>query len=331
MPLPNNIARGLPRTLATLAAAAFASLACAAGLWPDRPLRLITAFSGGISDTVAHTLGEALAAELGQPVVVESHTGAGGNIGVRVAASAGADGHTLLLGGGWLYTNHLRQPNAYNDPDRHLQGVAPVVSMPYVWLAHPSCGCASLAALAEQARRSSAPMPYGSPGVGTPPHLLTEQWGQETGSPLLHVPYRGGGALLSAAISGEVAFTLVTITSALPHIRQGSLVPLGVTSAERSPLLPAVPTVGEQGYPAQEVSTWFGLFAPAGLPAGIADRLAQGTGAVLRSAPLRNTLASLGAVPFTDAGRDEFAQLLRAERERWARLVTAAPAAPPNR
>lgn len=296
--------------------------------FPARPIRLVTAFNGGISDTVAHTLSDALGAELGRPVVVTAQSGAGGNIGVQAVAKAAADGHTLLLGGGWLFTNALLQPTDYNDPDTNLTAVAPIISVPYVWVAHPKCGCRNLQDLAQRVRSAKVPTPYGTPGIGTPPHLLIEQFARSVGREALHVPYRGGGPQIVALLGGEIDFSLVSITTALPHIQRGDLTPLAVTSRTRSALLPEVATVREQGFANQEVSTWFGLFGPAKLPNERVRRIADAAKTALQGQKLRTAYEKLGAEAFSPQAIDDFSSLLRDERERWQAAVRLMPATP---
>ncbi|MGF6976101.1 tripartite-type tricarboxylate transporter receptor subunit TctC [Paraburkholderia sp. JPY465] len=289
--------------------------------FPQHSIRLVTAFNGGISDTIAHTFSSSFSKALGQSVIVTTRSGGAGNVGVESTATAVPDGYTLLLGGGWLYTNHLLQPTAYNDPDRSLTAVAPIVSVPYVWVANPRCDCHDLKGLVQRIKATAQPVSYGSPGIGTPPHLLVEAFSRDIGKPLLHVPYRGGGPLTVAILSGEVTFSLISLPTALPYIQRGNLIALAATSPTRSPLLPTVPTVREEGFADQEVTTWFGLFAPAKLPDPVRRRLVQATNDALAQTAPRTTFSSLGASGFSPREIDAFPKLLSDERNRWQSLV----------
>ncbi|MCK8788097.1 tripartite tricarboxylate transporter substrate binding protein [Roseomonas sp. NAR14] len=314
---------GRPGTLSRrrLAVAGFASVVsmrdARAQAWPTHPIRLIVAFSpGGFTDIAARLLAQGLSIELGQPVVVENRAGAGGIIGTEAAAQAVPDGYTLLLG---TISTHAMNVGLYRqlpyDPMRSFTAVSRVASGPNILVAHPSLPATSVAELIALARARPGRITYGSGGIGTTTHLAGELFKSMAGVDLLHVPFRSPAPAATALLSGQVDIMFDTAPSALPPVRQGRLRALGITSPRRSPDLPDLPSLAET-LPGFEMRTWVGVFAPAGTPAAIVNRLDAATRAALAGPDLPGRFAELGMRPFP-AGPDEFATYVEAEIGKW--------------
>lgn len=311
----------LARLLALLASIGSASVHAQAS-YPERPVRLVEAFSGGLSTMVAHTISDRVAPALGQPLVVNSLPGAGGNIGLRAAATAKPDGYTLIVGGQWLTTNWALKPTEWNDPTQ-LTPIAPVLAVPYVVITSPGKGFKTLAQLMAAAGRKEQGLSYGSPGAGTAVHLYVEDLARVAGVRLLHVAYKGGGVQLNAVLSGEVDFGVMSLTSALPLITAGKLTALAVTSQERIAVAAQIPTIAEAGFPGRETTTWFAVFGPAGLPQDIVRKLNHEVLRFFDSPEGLALIESRGAAPLKERSPAELQQLTQAEAQRWRKVVGA--------
>jgi len=270
--------------------------------YPSQPIVLVVTFPpGGGTDMLARRLAAWMERDLGQPVVVENRAGASGNIGARSVARAQPDGYTLLVAN----SSYAINPGVYRkldfSPRDDLLGVANIAFVPSVVVASAGTPWTTLRA-ALQAGAGQGPHPaYASCGNGTPQHLAAEQLQERSGAHWLHVPYRGCGPALAGVLAGDVELAVVTASSALPHLRAGTLKPLAVTSPERSPLLPEVPTVAEQGMPGYELNQWHGLLAPAGTPPEIIARLNSIVGDILRRPENLRALADMGYDPGADS------------------------------
>ncbi|HUQ25183.1 MAG TPA: tripartite tricarboxylate transporter substrate binding protein [Burkholderiales bacterium] len=310
---------------AWLAAALLAHVAGAfAQSFPAKPVRVVVAFSpGGVTDIIARTLGARLADLWGQSVVVENRPGAGGSIGAVAVAKAPADGYTLLVHSSGYAINAALNPALPYDPRKDLVEVAPLGSQPMVLVVSPAAGIGSVRELIVAAKERSGGLAYGSSGIGSGAHMNGEKFRFATGAELLHVPYKGGAEAINDTIAQRLAFTFNTVTLALPHIRDGRLRALGVSSARRSALLPEVPTIAEAGVPGFEFSFWNGLWAPAGTPTGVVERIAADVRQAFAQPDMRERLTNLGAEPM-DMTPAQFSRFVQSEIEDAARIGKAA-------
>ena len=276
--------------------------------YPAKPIRLISPFPpGAVVDTLCRTLAVPLGELLGQPVIVENRTGAGGNIGM---GSIGTHGINPSV--------YAKMPF---DPVRDFVPVTFVASNINVLVVNPSLPVQNVQQLIAYARANPGKLSYGSAGTGTSQHLAGELFKQLTGTEMTHVPYKGAGPAVTDLIAGQIPLMFADISASLGHIRAGKLRALGVTTRERTPLLD-VPTVIEQGVPDFDVNAWFGLMAPAGTPRDVVTRLSAESAKALNLPATRERLQSLGLNPAPNTP-EEFAQFIRAELERWAKVAKA--------
>jgi tripartite-type tricarboxylate transporter receptor subunit TctC len=309
-----------------LGAAASAALPAAAQGWPARPIRIVVPFPpGGSTDLLARRLAERMTASLGQAVIVENRPGAGGTTGADLVAKSPPDGHTLLLGvtGSNAIAASLF-PNLPYDPVRDFAPVSRLVSAPLVLVVNPRHPAQDLAGFIAAARAAAAagPITYATPGNGTAMHLTGEMFAQAARVPLQHVPYRGSAQAMTDLIAGQVQSAFADVLVSLPHIQAGAHRALAVTSRERHPLLPEVPTVHEAGLPGFEAASWQGLFAPAGTPPAILARLHAEVAAALSAPDVRETFARQGFLVGATTP-EEFAAFIREEVAKWREVVRA--------
>lgn len=293
--------------------------------WPSRPIRLIVPGGpGGVIDLRARWLAERLARRLGQGVYVEDIPGAGGNIGTAQAAHARADGYTLVIVHQGTMTIN---PHLYSHPGYDaLAGFAPITRLgvgPLVLAVQPALPVRSIAELVALAKAQPGRLSFGSPGIGTPPHMAGELFRQMAAIELTHIPYRGGGQAVSDLISGQISMSIEGMNVQLPFVRSGQIRALAVTGRERSPALPDVPTVAESGVPGYEFLGWVGIAAPVATPRAIVDRLAREIGALLDSDEGREWFASYGLEPGGGTPESLAAQI-RAEHAKWGRFIREA-------
>ena len=309
------------------------ALANAQGAYPQRPVKLIVPFSaGGSTDLVARQLAQEMTVRTGQPFVVDNKPGAGSTIGADFVAKAPADGYTLLLG---TISSHATAVGLYPklpyDPLKDFAPITEITAIPNVIVTSPQnprlANVRSLADLVALAKKAPGQLTYASSGSGSSNHLATESFKSAAGIALTHIPYKGSGPALTDVGAGHVDLMLDVVLTSLPQIKAGRLRALGITSLQRSPLLPDVPTVAEQGYPGFEVLGWYGLFAPAGTPPAVLERLGRDFTAVLRSDRMRATLESQGG-PAIASTPVEFGALIRTEIARWKRVVEQSGAKP---
>jgi tripartite-type tricarboxylate transporter receptor subunit TctC len=294
--------------------------------YPNRPIRMVVPFpAGGPTDAMARIISDRLALVLGQTVIVESRGGgAGGSIGAKAVATADADGYTLLITpGGALTTGPAVHSNIGYDPLKAFVPVARVTEAPNVISAHQDLPVKSLAELVAYAKVNPGKITWGSQGFGTAPHLLFEMFKLETGTNILHVPYRGTAPMLAAIVAGEVQMVADPLSSSLPHIQSGKLRPLAVAGPERSTRLPAVPTTAEAGYPKLLAPFWLGVVAPAGTPPAIIDRLNAALRESLAPEETRARISNLGA-EIKIGTPAEFGQLLADELAQWISVAKSA-------
>jgi tripartite-type tricarboxylate transporter receptor subunit TctC len=325
------------RRFAIGAAASLVLALCALGAgsapstapYPDRPITLVVPYpAGGSADVLARAIGQKLGERLGQTVVVDNRGGAGTAIGARWVARAPADGYTLMIGTVSSQAINPAMNKVGYDPVADFTAVAPIASIPFVLVANPALRGSTLAEVIALAHARPGELSYASAGIGTSNHLAGELLASQARIKLLHVPYKGSAPALNDVLGGIVPLMFDLQATALPQIEAGKLKPIAVTSRERSALLPDVPTMIESGLPGYEVSAWFGLFAPAGLPKAVGDRLGTEVSAIVKSAEMQKRLRELGADPDTTAP-DEYAAYVKVEVGKWAATVRNAGLATP--
>jgi len=282
----------------------FFSFAVQAQQYPTKPVRVVVAFSpGGVTDVIARTFGAKLTEMWGEPVVVENRPGANGSIAAAQVAKSAPDGYVLLVHSAGYVMNPLKE----------LVEVAPLGAQTQVLVVAPASGITSVAALIARAKEKPGALTYGSAGIGSGAHLNAEKFRLATGIDVVHVPYKGGAEAIQDTIAGRLDFTFNTLTLALPHLRSGKLVALGVSSRSRTALLPQVPTIAESGVPGFEYSFWNGLWAPAGAPATVLDKISADVQRAMATPDLAERLAKLGAEPMY-MSRDEFSAFVLSQR-----------------
>jgi tripartite-type tricarboxylate transporter receptor subunit TctC len=259
-------------------AVALALAACGPALaddYPTHPIRLIVPFAaGGAADSVARIVGKRVGDALGQTVVVEDRGGGGGIIGTEIVRNSDADGYTLLLGqSGPISINPGIYPKLPYDPEKDFAPISMTTTYPYVLVVNPSLGVKTVAELVALAKSKPGQLNYGTAGVGASNHLLTELFAGKAGIRMTHIPYRGTSLAVADLISGQVQVVFADPVSALAQVRAGTLTALAVTSKDRSPVAPDLPTIAESGYPGFDAIAWHGILAPAGTPPAIIDRL----------------------------------------------------------
>ncbi|MDB5805652.1 MAG: hypothetical protein JWN73_2974 [Betaproteobacteria bacterium] len=296
--------------------------------YPTRPVTLVVPYpAGGSADILARLVGQKLSVKLGQTVVVENKGGAGTAIGARAVAESAADGYTLLIGTVSSQAINPAMAKVGYDPVKDFTPVAPLASIPFVLVANPASPYRSLADVIAAAKANPGGIGYASAGPGTSNHLAGEMLAMAAHVKLLHVPYRGSAPALADVLANQVPLMFDLLTTSLPHIRSGKLRPLGMTSAKRSTLLPEVPTLAESGLPGFEVSAWFGLFAPAAVPAPIVTQLNAAANAVQRTAEMEKALREMGMDP-DQRGRQEYIAYVKDESVKYGGVVKAAGLTP---
>jgi tripartite-type tricarboxylate transporter receptor subunit TctC len=311
------------QSLASLLLAAVAPLAGAQG-FPDKPIHFIVPFTAGSgTDIIARTVAEPMSRALGQPIIIENRPGAGGTLGAAQVAKSAPDGYTLLIHS----AGHVANPSIYAslpyDTLKDFAGVTPLASLPNVLIVSPAKGWKSVADLVDNARANPGKLNYASAGVGSATHMNAEIFRDAAKFTAVHVPFKGTPEAMTETATGRVDFFFAPLSSALPLIKDGRLQALAVGTAQRSPVLPNVPTTVEAGFPKSEYVFWVALLAPAGTPKAVVDRLNAEALKALASPEVKERLAVLGAepMPMAPAAFDAF---LRSETARMADVVKAA-------
>lgn len=302
--------------------------ACMAGsawaqTWPSRPIRLVVPFpAGGLIDRMARLIGPRLATSLGQPVVVDNKPGVGGHLGAADVARAAPDGYTVLMAsppltiGPAIYKSLPYQP-------AQLEPVALLGRVQNVLLVNAKSPVRSVAQLTERARAQPGQLNYGSNGNGTSLHLCMELYKSLTGTQITHVPYRGAAGAMTALLAGEVDVMFDNLPAAVSHIKAGTIRALAATARERSGTLPDVPTMVEAGVPGFDVTAWFGVAAPAKLPAAVAERLREALAALVSAPDVVAAMQAQGAEPHL-LQQDALRQFWSEDAARWAKVASAA-------
>ena len=313
------------RTLQRAALGALALL-LAGGAWaqayPAKSIRLVVPFPpAGTTDILAREVAQRLSVSFGQSVVVDNRPGAAGNIGSDLVAKSAPDGYTLLMG---TVGTHAINPSLYAKmPYDHVKDFVPIIlvaGVPNVLEVTPSLPVNSVADLIKLAKEKPGQLNFASSGSGTSIHLSGELFKTMTGVDMMHVPYKGSAPALTDLMGGQVQLMFDNLPSSLAQIKAGKLRAIAVTSAQRSPALPNIPTIAESGLPGFEASSWFGLLAPAGTPPAIVARVNADVNEWLQTAEAKEKLLAQGAIP-AGGTPEQFAAHIRVETEKWAKVV----------
>lgn len=322
------------RRLLALAAAALActtalplqALTASATGWPAKPIKLVVGYAaGGATDVIARLVAVKLGDQLGQPVVVDNRAGANSNVGAENVARAPADGYTL-----YVYTiantiNASLYPKLGYDPVKDFEPIGMIAKIPNILVVNPKLPVKNLADYVRYAKESKDGITFASSGSGSSIHLSGEMFKMQSQLKMLHVPYRGSAPAVTDLLGGQVDSMFDNTPSALPHVQAGKLRAIAITSAQRSPLLPDVPTLAESGYAGFDVQSWFGLAAPTGTPRPVVEQLNAALNKVLALPEVRSRLQELAATP--DSGTpDKMRSFAAAEIKRWREVVKASGA-----
>ncbi|HYF21429.1 MAG TPA: tripartite tricarboxylate transporter substrate binding protein [Ramlibacter sp.] len=316
------------RLLAAAAAAPLASFVTAPALaqaWPARPIRLIVTFAaGGGADFAGRNVGAVLAQQLGQSVVVENRAGGGGLIGNEAVAKAAPDGYTLLLGaaGPLTVAPHLYAKVPY-DPVKDLVPVAHIASTPFVLTVNPGIPANTVAEFTALVKSQPGKLTYGSSGTGGAPHLAGELFCRMAGINMVHAPYKGLGPAITDLMGNHIQVLFADTGLVLPHIKAGKFKAIAATGAQRTPLLPEVPTVREAGLPAYQAGSWYGILAPAGTPTDVQLRINAEMAKALANPELQKQLGTQGMEPAAMT-REQFAAMWREDYDKWGKLIKEA-------
>jgi tripartite-type tricarboxylate transporter receptor subunit TctC len=318
------MARTFRFMMVLLCAAAVTPAAHAAEKFPSRPVRMIIPYApGGATDITARQLQPRISEIWGQPVIVDNRAGASGNIALELAGRASPDGYTLFVGN--VSTNAINETTFSSlkvKPSRDLTGVTNLIQLPHLWVVNPGIPANTLKELVAYVKKSGASLNYGSAGVGAYPHLDAVKFLKIAGIEMTHVPYKGGaGQMIPAIMGNEVQFMFINMASSLPHIRTGRIKPLAITTLERRPELPNVPTTAESGFPGVGTNAWNGLFAPAGIPKPLLNRIHADVVKVMESPTMKASLEKVFMSVVVNKSPAEFQQFVLKEIKDWGKIV----------
>jgi tripartite-type tricarboxylate transporter receptor subunit TctC len=296
-----------------------------AGDYPSKPIRVVVTFPpGGSTDAVLRLLAPRLGERLGQQIVVDNRPGAGGNIGLAVVAQAPADGYTIGVGAaGGLSVNVSLYAKMPFDPVKDLKPVAMLAAIPFVLIGQAGLPAKSQKELIAYAKANPGKVSIAHGGNGTAMHLSAALFNQLSGAGMIEVPYKGSGPAALGVLGGDVSLAIVDLPSALAQIEAGKVVAYAVTSPQRLPSLPDVPTVGEAGLPGYDSTGWFGVVAPAATPEPIVRRLHDEINAALSDEAIKASIRKLGVEPAPET-REAFEAYIRSETQKWAKVIKAA-------
>ena len=304
-----------------LAFAAFALLAnVAQAQYPNKPIKLVVPWPpGGAVDTIGRLIAQNIAEPLGQPVLIDNRAGAAGAIGSEVVAKAEPDGYTLLMGSTTVISvNPALQKLPYKPTD--FAPITMVAFVPHILVIPAEVPANNLKEFVAWAKAHPGEVSYASAGPGTPHHIAGEMFKSLAGIDMLQVPYKGTGPALLDLLANRVQFMSVEAVAALPHVRAGKLKALGVATSQRNPLAPDIPTVAEAGIPGFEVTAWYGVVAPAGVPRQAASLLATTISKAMEAPAFREKLTNLGATP-VGGTPEQFGEILQRENAKWAKAI----------
>ena len=305
-----------------------ALLACcidiaSAQTYPRQSIRMVVPFpAGGGIDTVARIFSPKLSENLGQPIVIDNRSGAGGTVGTEMVAKAAPDGHTLLATFASHSVNALLYSHLNYDTVKDFAPITLLATVPNILIVNPSLPVKNVKDLIALATKQPGKILYASVGSGTPAHLSAELFNMMAGTTMTHVAYKGAAPSIVALISGETQLTFTTVLIALPHVKSGKLRAIGVASLKRARVMPDVPTIDESGLPTYESNAWYGLLAPAKTPPPVIDLLHRETVKVLQLPAVRDNFLNQGAEPVGNMP-GEFAAIITAEIEKWRKVVQA--------
>ena len=289
--------------------------------YPSKPIKVYVGYSpGGAVDLVARSIGQSMSIDLGQPVIVENRPGAGTNIATKQTIDSPPDGYTLMLAANALAANMaLYKPQPY-QAETELAAIALVGRVPVVIATRPDSKYKSIKALIEAAKINPDQITYGSPGNGATPHMAMKLFEQASGVSFKHIPYKGGSPAITDLIGGQIDLVAMNLLEVTPQVKSGNLHILAIMSSQRTPLYPDVPTIAENGFAGFEASVWYGLVAPAKTPTAVLDRLHDEVEKSLATQVIQERLTSVGG-EVTSGTRQQFADLIKAEHQRYEKLV----------
>jgi len=326
MRLPPFPRRGLLALACALPASLLVAGTARAEAWPARPVKLVVGYAaGGATDQVARLVAGRLSEQLGQQVLVDNRAGANSNVAAEAVARAPADGYTL-----YVYTvantiNATLYPKLGYDPAKDLEPIGLIAKIPNILVVHPALPIQTVADYQRFAKSAKDGISFASAGSGSSIHLSGELFKIEAKLPMLHVPYRGSAPAITDLVGGQVQSMFDNAPSALPHVKGGKLRAIAVTSPQRLPQLPDVPTLAESGFPGFDVHSWFGLAAPAGTPRAVVERLHAELAKALAQPELRQRLLDMAATPETSTPA-QMRQFIAGEIKRWRAVVKASGA-----
>lgn len=296
----------------------------AAQTYPTKPIRVVLPVApGGGSDVLARTVGSKLSQALGQAIVIDNRSGAGGNIALATVAGAAPDGYTLYMGVGTRLTVNPLLHKLTLDSVRDFAPITQVATAQLILVVHPSVPAKSVGELITLAKAEPGRLNYASAGIGSGPHLAAELFVSQTGIEIRNVPYRGGGPAAMAVVSGQVQILFGSVATTLPQVNAGKLRALAVTGNKRSHLIPDLPTIGESGLPRYHFTLWEGMVAPTGTPHAIVSRLHSEISNVLKMPDTRELVNRVG-YEVTGTTPEQLAEIIRSETAIWAKLIKAA-------
>ena len=310
---------GLAMTLA------FAAPDARAVDYPVRPIKLVVPYAaGGPTDVLGRVVADYLGRDLKQATIVENKPGAQGAIGAEAVARADPDGYTLFVAAGSIIVqNPMLYKKLSYDPLKDFRMLALVTDLPVVMEVHPSVPAKTVAEFVAYAKQNPGKLNFGSAGTGGTIHLAGEMFKQMADIEMTHVPYKGAGPALTDLLSGNIQVMFDSVSTALPPVKSGLLRPLGISSAQRSPDLPDVPTIAESGYPDYTVSVWYGIAAPSRLPDDVAQKISASLDRALDDDVFRASLEKIGFPVFRPRSRAAIAEFIDADRARWSNVIKA--------
>jgi tripartite-type tricarboxylate transporter receptor subunit TctC len=316
--------RGL-QTLLALSLSLATGAAFAQAAYPNKPIRLVVPFAtGGVTDTSGRLIAEHLSRRLGQQIIVDNKPGASGNIGTQMVATAEPDGYTLLLGfDGTLVINPHVFPKVGFDTLKDFAPIGKIGDAILILVSHPAVPAKTLKEVIALSKTQSGGLSYGTSGTGGTPHIAGELLKQRTGANLTHIPYKGGGQAMTDLLGGTIPLVYTAVAGAVSHVKAGKLHAVAVSSAQRAPSLPEVPTFIEAGVADFDINSWVGLLAPAKTPRAIVDRLNSELNAVLNDPVVRERLVTLG-ITASPGGPERFGRDMARDLSRYAGVVKSA-------
>jgi len=292
--------------------------------YPAKPIRLIVPFvAGGSADVLSRVLAQRLNQQYGQQVVVENRPGSGGHVGAEAAARAAPDGYTIVFGTIGIHAAYTIYSKLNYDPSRDLQPVAMYADVPNILVVHPSVPVKNVKEFIALAKSNPGRLNFGTAGSGSSTHMAGEWFKLYTGVNLTHVPYKGSAQAMQDLLGGQIELMFENLPTAIAQVRAGKIRPLGMTSRERSPSMPEVPTLAETGVPGFEATAWFTIAAPAKVPADIIRKLNADMNAFLKAPEMQQRWIDMGVVPLGGSPADA-EKFFVVEREKWGKVIKAA-------